>query len=320
MIFIKDAKELRFILFNKAGEKILGHKSEDLLGKNDYDFFPKEQADFFRTKDMEVLGSGQLYEIAEEPIDTKTGRRILHTKKIPIRDKNGKQAYLLGISEDITERKQAEAALIGEKSFSDAMIQVSPGTFYLFDEQGKLLRWNENLEQLAQDLGQEISKMSLLDFFVGDARSRVAEAIQRGFSEGETSVEAEVITNDGNETPYLFTAKRVSLHDQQCLMGVGIDLSYRVRAEKELRKSREMLELALTGADLGWWDLNVETGQAVVNQRAANMVGYSLDEIEPTLSFFLNLIHILVMLFNMTSSGVSPCLSNSYQKHCRFFK
>ncbi|MFH0821899.1 MAG: ABC transporter substrate binding protein, partial [Pseudomonadota bacterium] len=47
MIFIKDAKELRFVRFNKAGEKLLGYKREDLIGKNDYDFFPKEQADFF---------------------------------------------------------------------------------------------------------------------------------------------------------------------------------------------------------------------------------------------------------------------------------
>ncbi|MCL4553364.1 MAG: PocR ligand-binding domain-containing protein, partial [Candidatus Marsarchaeota archaeon] len=51
------------------------------------------------------------------------------------------------------------------------------------------------------------------------------------------------------------------------------------------------LDLALKGADLGLWDLDVQTGQAVVNERAANMAGYSLDEIDQTLSFILNLIH-----------------------------
>jgi PAS domain S-box-containing protein len=111
MIFIKDAKELRFVQFNKAGEKLLGYKREDLIGKNDYDFFSKEQADFFTAKDRHVLDSGELYQISEEPIDTKNGRRILSTKKIPLLDKDGKPAYLLGISEDITEMRAIEARL-----------------------------------------------------------------------------------------------------------------------------------------------------------------------------------------------------------------
>ena len=108
MIFVKDAKELRFQLINKAGEMLLGYKREDLIGKNDYDLFPKEQANFFIKKDREVLRSGKLKDIPEEPIKTKYGERILHTKKIPIFDKKGSEIYLLGISEDITERKRLE--------------------------------------------------------------------------------------------------------------------------------------------------------------------------------------------------------------------
>ena len=39
MVFVKEAKDLRFVRFNKAGEKLLGFTKADLLGKNDYDFF-----------------------------------------------------------------------------------------------------------------------------------------------------------------------------------------------------------------------------------------------------------------------------------------
>ena len=109
MIFVKDAKNLRFVLFNRAGEELLGYTRADLIGKNDYDFFPKEEADFFTEKDRAVLHDKTLLDIPEEPIATgQRGERILHTKKIPILDGKGEPAYLLGISEDITERKHAE--------------------------------------------------------------------------------------------------------------------------------------------------------------------------------------------------------------------
>jgi two-component system, sensor histidine kinase len=109
MIFVKDAKDLRFIRFNKAGEEIVGHKRSDLVGKNDYDFFPAEQADAFTEKDRLVLSDRKVVEIDDEPITTSKGLRYLHTKKIPLFDKYGEPLYLLGIAEDITQKK------IGEK-------------------------------------------------------------------------------------------------------------------------------------------------------------------------------------------------------------
>jgi PAS domain S-box-containing protein len=112
MIFVKDAAELRFVLFNRAGEDLLGYPRDQLLGKNDYDFFTREEADFFTSKDRAVLGGGGLLDIPEEPIHTRLrGVRTLHTKKIPILDADGTPRYLLGISEDITERKREREAL-----------------------------------------------------------------------------------------------------------------------------------------------------------------------------------------------------------------
>ena len=112
MVFVKKAKDLTFVSFNKAGEDLLGHSRDTLIGKSDYDFFPKEQADFFAQKDQQVFETGGLVDITEEPIETKhQGRRILHTRKIPIYDETGEPQYLLGISEDITERRQIEVAL-----------------------------------------------------------------------------------------------------------------------------------------------------------------------------------------------------------------
>ena len=111
MLFVKEATELRFVRFNKAGSELLGIDGSEMIGKNDYDFFPAEEADFFTEKDREVLRSETAIDIAEEPIHTRHGQRWLHTRKIAIRDEAGVPRYLLGISEDITERKAMQAAL-----------------------------------------------------------------------------------------------------------------------------------------------------------------------------------------------------------------
>lgn len=112
MIFVKSAKDLRFVRFNKAGEQLVGHSREELVGKNDYDIFPKEEADFFTQKDRAVLEAKAIVDIPEESISTPSGVRYLHTKKIPVMSASGEPQYLLGISEDITERKQAETQRI----------------------------------------------------------------------------------------------------------------------------------------------------------------------------------------------------------------
>lgn len=108
MVFVKDAKDLRFVRFNKAGEDLIGVPRSIMMGKNDYDFFPKDQADFFTSKDKDVLKRARVVDIAEEPIETNKGIRFLHTKKIPLLNKDGRPEYLLGISEDITEKKEIE--------------------------------------------------------------------------------------------------------------------------------------------------------------------------------------------------------------------
>jgi PAS domain S-box-containing protein len=109
MIFVKDAEQLRFARFNRAGEQLLGYSREELLGKNDFDFFPAEQALFFVEKDREVLRNGAILEIPEEEIDTRAdGRRVLYTLKVPLYDRRGAPTHLMGISLDITRQKAAE--------------------------------------------------------------------------------------------------------------------------------------------------------------------------------------------------------------------
>lgn len=108
MIFVKDAKSLKFVRFNKAGEELVGHERATLIGKSDFDFFPEDQAEYFVSKDREVIKNKKVVDIPEELISTARGVRYLHTKKIPVFDASGEAQYLIGISEDITQKKAAE--------------------------------------------------------------------------------------------------------------------------------------------------------------------------------------------------------------------
>ena len=112
MLFVKDAEHLRFVRWNKTEEEALGIDRSEAIGKSDYDFFPEEQARFFEAKDRAVLTGGQMVDIPEEAIQTAhRGLRFLHTIKVPVLGADGTPRYLVGISEDITDRKRAQEEL-----------------------------------------------------------------------------------------------------------------------------------------------------------------------------------------------------------------
>jgi two-component system sensor histidine kinase/response regulator len=119
-VFIKEASDLRFVRWNRAGVELTGYTNEEMLGKNDFDIFPNEAAEF-SARDRDVLARGELADIPEELLMTrKHGPRTMHTRKIPIFDEQGRALYLLGICEDITGRKQAEADLKAAKESAEA--------------------------------------------------------------------------------------------------------------------------------------------------------------------------------------------------------
>jgi len=80
-------------------------------------------------------------------------------------------------------------------------------------------------------------------------------------------------------------------HLKRTLESLTSEIAERRRTEKALRESEERLGLALKGAELGTWDWNVPTGEVFFNERWAEMLGYTLDEIEPHIDFWEKRVH-----------------------------
>lgn len=112
IIFVKDVKNLKYVRVNRAVEELFGYSKGEVVGKNDYELFPKNEADRFVANDKELLDTGKLLEIDEEPAHTKyKGIRILETKIVLVKDSIGKPIYILGISKDITDQKKMQTEL-----------------------------------------------------------------------------------------------------------------------------------------------------------------------------------------------------------------
>ena len=126
-IYVKDTKS-RFVLNSKAHIQLCRASSQaELLGKTDLDVFKKDFASRYFSDEQVVLQTGRPLIGREEPSRNADGSIIwLSTTKVAIRDSGGKIVGLVGISRDITERKQFEEAL--QKANDELEIRVEERT------------------------------------------------------------------------------------------------------------------------------------------------------------------------------------------------
>ena len=111
-VAVKDARDRCYVLINRTAEAIFGIARGDLIGRRTPGLTDKETANTLFPLADAALRTRQLQTIAEHTVFTPhNGTRILTTRNLSIPDETGEQRYLLSLSEDITERKQAEARI-----------------------------------------------------------------------------------------------------------------------------------------------------------------------------------------------------------------
>lgn len=129
------------------------------------------------------------------------------------------------------------AATPSNPGLSMDIIESLPGIFYVFNSDGRFQLWNSRFLAVVGYSATEVERLHPLDLFRGADRDRVAKRIRDTFEAGTADVEAELVDKSGQRTPYHFSGQLVDFNGEPCLVGLGIDVSDRKRAEDFLRES-----------------------------------------------------------------------------------
>ncbi|MFN8289497.1 MAG: PAS domain S-box protein [Chitinophagaceae bacterium] len=235
-----------WLFLNPAWSEILGYAREESIGKPVQDFVYPDDREQVKMCFSELTGQVKEHCHNELRFLSKEGNicwmeitgRVLFNEQ-------GEAAGISGILRDITESKRSREQIIREKELSDSVINTLPGIFYIYNQQGKFMRWNKNLELVSGYSGQEIAGMIPLDFFDKDDKEYMYERSKTTFTEGNASAESFLLTKSSKKIPYYFNCIAVVYEGELCSMGMGIDITERFKAERELEESaRQLRELS----------------------------------------------------------------------------
>jgi PAS domain S-box-containing protein/putative nucleotidyltransferase with HDIG domain len=271
--FMKDA-EGRYIYVNGVCERMILKKVDEWLGKTDFDIFPPDIAALYHESDLSVLATQspvQLVSSVPTPSGDQTHWAVF---KFPVPDVPDRD-IIGGMAVDITDRLLAEEDLLREKTISDTIIDSLPGVFYFFDDQGRWRRWNSYLEQVTGYSGGDLLQIKPVDLFENNDKLLIEKAIQEVLLKGEAVVEADLLLKDGSKIPYLFTGRRITLGDNDYVLGVGIDVSELKRAEEALRVSEANYRNIFENAAEGIFQTTPEGRFLSANPALAQMLGFT---------------------------------------------
>lgn len=186
---------------------------------------------------------------------------------------------MLGAMQDITHLKETENNLLLQKELSDKIINTLPGIFYLYNRSGNFYLWNRNFETVSGYSAGEIRTMTPLDFFVEAEKALLQEKIKSVFNTGSDYVEANFLTKSGKTIPYYFTGRLINYEGEDCLMGVGLDITEKVRSQEELVESEEKFRTLVQQASDGIIITNEDAQFIDVNESFAALTGYTREEL-----------------------------------------
>ena len=173
-LYMRDA-EGRYLVNNRANLNLLGVESEaETIGRTMQEFFPEETAERFSEGDQLAVQEGGVFNLETPYVDHQGTPGWLLTSKMPVHDENGKVIGLVGISRDITRRRQAEDALRTNEERMRLFLEHAPVSVAVFDREMKFLlasrRWK---------ISKGLAKVNLLGKSYYDIVPDIPEAWRR---------------------------------------------------------------------------------------------------------------------------------------------
>jgi len=245
-------KDWNYTVINSKAAELHNQAPNKLIGKNIWKEYPDVVKEPFYDALMKAMKTQQpqMVEFYYAKIDKWFEDHIYPSP-------NGVTVYY----RDVTEQRRITEEITREKKLSESIIKSLPGIFYLFNKDYKLLHWNKNLEIVTGYAADEISAMSPLDFFDDREKELLISKITNVFATGSDSVEANFFTKDKRKIPFFFTGYLANFENEECLIGVGFDITKRKIAEQELNDSNERFLLAAKATNDIIWDWNLVTDE-----------------------------------------------------------
>jgi len=152
--------------------------------------------------------------------------------------------HIVGTARDVTELREREQELREERAFIEQSLDALEDVFYVFSADREILRWNDHLSEVTGYPDEEITGMEPTDFFPENHQPRIADAITEIIETGNTTVQADFLTTDGERIPHEFTGFRLTDPDGEGLgfAGIGRDLRRQREYERQLEQRNERLE------------------------------------------------------------------------------
>ena len=218
-----------------------------LLQKPDIAFFSRQAEEYGFDKNHYLEALAQVPILSKDEINKTLA--YLSNLTVVIGNAGLDKKRLLDLNKDLEkEISNRTFNLEGEKRFSESLINSLPGVMYLFDQTGHYLRWNQNFENFSGYSREEILRMNPLDFIATEDRQKAREVMAEVFEKGRASFEGGFATSSGEIVPYLFTGYKYIHKEVNYLIGVGVDISDRVKAENEKANVIKKLRDALSEA------------------------------------------------------------------------
>jgi PAS domain S-box-containing protein len=277
-IFALD-REGRFLLFNRAAERMTGKTVHEVMGRDETALFPAETARRQIADNRRIIERGKGM-VCEETLPTAAGRRTYLVAKNALRDEHGVIVGLFSISRDITERKLAEQALRASEELLRGFFENAESIVWVKDLDGRFLKVNRYTENLLGRPREDILGRSVGEIFPQAEADAYADNDRQVLAAGSALVfEESAVLADGLHT---FVSTKFPLRDAegkiQSLGAICTDISGRKQAaDLELRalhrQSEQWRALVAISASQALLDGDVEQLAREITEEVCRVTG-----------------------------------------------